>query len=113
MALREGVRSFTITLNGSVQDLLSAANSSAAKNDPVTDPAFQTIVFTPGVGNSGNTFISEAGFGTTSTNCGFILRTSLPVGVPIPAAVSPVRLSHFEVVGTAGDKLHILGVMRA
>jgi hypothetical protein len=110
------IEHYTVTLNGSPQDLVTAL----ALIFPRDDFGFATMIFQAGVNNVGDVLIGGTGGANyvplvTATSYGMNLSAADPYRRPvvIPAAGgSAIRLSDWSVLGTAGDKLFITGVGR-
>jgi hypothetical protein len=113
------IEQFSLTLDGTCQDLFSALNLLF----PQDDWAFATLSFQADAANQGDIYIGvstrvtglpAAGF-VTSSRYGVRLSAADPYRRPVvlpSAGGSALRLSDFAVLGTAGDRLYILGIGR-
>lgn len=106
------MKDFTLTLTGSAQRL-SAALPNPTPGGP-DDIPFRSLWLQPD-GATANAMFVGSSSSVSATNYGVRLPASAS-GVPSAPSIfeysgeGPLKLSHFWVLGTSGEKLHILGI---
>lgn len=108
MALRD----WTLTLSGAAQQLSSLLT--VPQRGGVNDEALRTILLQADGANANAIFVgSSSAVSSTAYGVQIVIPTSNVPAAPIEMSWShsgPVKLSDFWVIGTAGQKLHILAV---
>jgi hypothetical protein len=107
------VKTFVLTLTGgaTVDNLMTLAG--LVKGGTVdTEPVFVELHFEADGANANVAYVGSAGMVVSSTNYGF----QLPVGATryskvFQAAHGGLKLSSFEAIGTATQKINVMGVI--
>ena len=108
------LRAFTLTLNGSAQQLSSVLTGDTSRGG-TKDEAYRTLILQ---GDPANTHVVYVGDSNLVSSTVFGFAVPIPVATANPTGwltlswshSGPVKLSDFWVTGTTNEKLHILGV---
>lgn len=112
------IKAYTLTLSGSSENLASALAAAGATITPggEGDGSFASVILQSNQDNAGDIYIGNNGQTVTSASYGTRLEANAEVAPAVrefdAAGGSSLRLSDFVVLGTANEKLHVLGVER-